>query len=288
MNVRRVALLTGAIALVASAAMAQTPVPPPQTPVTPASPSADDWVGIYAGGNLGHLSTSFNGPTAFPTFTASDGTTHVGESVLIGLTGPLSSGSGTIGLQVGYAGRLTRSLIGALEFQMTKASPAVAVTVGTQAQGLNDFISSDTLALKAASMKSLRARVGTAMTPDLFVYGTFGVAFSSVTATGTFPATVSGGQTFPAASGTDTHTMKGLTIGAGAEYAPFKQGSLRALTVGAEFRHASLGTVAFNFGTVDVYHDASGNPTLEPAIGNITVSVNEFDVRINVRFGAIK
>jgi opacity protein-like surface antigen len=279
-NVGRLALLAGAILLVGSTAHAQTQVPPPQRPASPAAPasaSSDDWTGIYAGGNLGGASTSFSGPVSFSSF-AFNGTTMPGESVAIG---PVSSGSGTIGLQAGYAAHLTRTLIGGLEFQITRASPTVSVTAGDQAKGLNYFIPADTFAMKGGAMKSLRGRLGAAMAPDLLVYGTLGVAFTTVTANGTFP--VSG--SFPAAAGTDIHTMKGVTIGAGAEYAPFKTGTLRAISIGAEFRHASLGTVSFDFGNVDIFQPP---PVFEPAIGVIKVSANEFDVRINVRFGAWK
>lgn len=279
MHVRRLFPLAGALTLIAAVAQAQTQVPPPQVPAqaVPASapaPSANDWTGIYAGGNLGGVSASFNGPVSFASF-ASNGTTTPGESVVIG---PISGGSGTIGLQGGYMAHLTPQLIGGLEFQITHASPTIDVAVGDQAKLLNDFSAGDTLEMKAGAMKSLRARVGATMAPDLLVYGTLGVAFTSVTATGTFPPS----GTRLAGSGTDTRTMKGLSIGAGAEYAPFKYGALRALSIGAEFRHASLGTVPFNFGSLTL----GPGPTTEPAIGTIKVSANEFDVRVNVRFGA--
>lgn len=281
MHVRCLSLLAGALTLMASVAQAQTQVPAPQVPATaapPAAASADDWIGIYAGGNLGGLSASFGGPVSIASFTVS-GATQPGESVKIGPTGSLSDGSGTIGLQVGYADRLTRSLIGALEFQITKAAPTIAMTVGDQAKNLNDFTTATTLGMKTGAMKSLRARVGTAMTPDVFVYGTLGVAFTSVQATGGFPAN----GTLPAVLGVEITTMKGLTIGAGAEYAPFKYGTLRALSIGAEFRHASLGTVPFDFADVTVHQSPL---VVQPAIGTISVSANEFDVRVNVRFGA--
>lgn len=280
MHVRRLVVLTGAVVLAASVAQAQTQVPPPQVPAQAAAPpsqygpSANDWTGVYAGGNLGGVSTSFSGPVSLASFVVA-GTTHPAESVALS---PMSGGSGIIGLQVGYAGRLSPSLIGALEFQLSHASPTIAVAAGSQATSTANFAAADTFDVKAGAMSSLRARVGTAMAPDLFVYGTLGVAFTSVTADGAFPANGS----LPASSGTDTHTMKGLTIGAGAEYAPFKQGNLRALSIGAEFRHAALGTVSFNLGSVNV----QPAPTTQPAIGTISVSSNEFDVRINVRFGA--
>jgi opacity protein-like surface antigen len=178
---------------------------------------------------------------------------------------------------VGYNVKLTSALIGGVEVQLAHASATESESAGPQSAASVFFIPADTFTVDAGRLTSIRGRVGTAMTRDLFLYGTIGVAMTKVTASGVFPAIGS----FQAASGSESHTMKGLTIGVGADYAPFHAGTLRQLTIGAEFRHASLGSQAFDFGDVDIFQPP---PIIEPALGTITLSANEFDVRVNFRY----
>jgi opacity protein-like surface antigen len=126
-------------------------------------------------------------------------------------------------------------------------------------------------------MTSIRARAGTEMMPGLFVYGTVGVAMTKVTVTGTYPAA---GQ-IAAATGFETRTMKGLALGVGGEYAPWKRGNLERLTIGAEFRHAALGTQSFNTANVQV---TAAPGVSETAVAVLSASGNEFDIRVNYRF----
>ena len=234
----------------------------------------DDWTGLYFGANVGHASTTFSGPVAFAGFTSA-GQTQAAETVTLG---PVSAGSGAIGILVGYGVKLVPSLVGAIEVQLTRAGAAPAPQlVGSQATGNSDFIPADSLAVTTGSTKSIRVRAGTPMARGVFIYGTVGVAITPVTTTGIFPAV----GAFPAAGNTQSQTMKGLTIGVGAEVAPFKSPSLRNMTIGAEFRHTSLGTKTFDFGDVDVFQPP---PVVEPALGTVAVSMNEFDVRVIFRF----
>jgi opacity protein-like surface antigen len=244
----------------------------PQAAQSSAS-ATDDWTGLYLGADVGHVSATFSGPVTFAAFTSGHETVAA-ESVTLG---PVSAGSGAIGVQAGYGVRLAPYLVGAIELQFTRApAGTVPQLVGTQAPANGLFSPADTLAVAAGSTTSIRVRAGTAMARDVFVYGTVGVAMTSVTTTGIFPAFGS----FPAAGNSLSRTMKGLTIGVGAEYAPFKSPSLRHMTIGAEFRHASLGSQTFDFGDVAVQSPAPA----QPALGTITVSTNEFDVRVILRF----
>ncbi len=189
----------------------------------------------------------------------------------------MSAGSGAIGVQAGYGIRLAPYLVGAVELQFIRAPAGpVPQLVGAQAPPNGLFNAADSLAVAAGSTTTIRVRAGTSMARHVFVYGTVGVAMTSVTTTGVFPAFGS----FPAAGNSQSRTMKGLTIGVGAEYAPFKSPSLRHMTIGAEFRHASLGSQTFDFGDVAVQSPAPA----QPALGTITVSTNEFDVRVILRF----
>jgi opacity protein-like surface antigen len=275
-SVRVVAVLSSILLLLSTAARAQSASSSPQSPSAVQSTAAplDDWTGLYVGANVGHLSGTFGGPVTFASFTSGSQTVPA-ETVTLG---PVSAGSATVGVQAGYGMKLASYLVGALEVQFTHASPALLPqAVGAQAASKTFFLPTDSLAMTAGSTTSIRLRAGTTMARGVFVYGALGVEMTSVTATGTFPANGS----FPAANGSQSRTMKGLTIGVGAEYAPFKSPSLRHVTMGAEFRHVSLGTEAFDFGDVDVFQPP---PVVEPALGTITVSTNEFDVRVNFRF----
>jgi len=275
-SVRVVAVLSSILLVLSTAARAQSASSSPQSPSAVQSTTVplDDWTGLYVGANVGHVSGTFGGPVTFASFTSASQTVAAETVTLV----PVSAGSAAVGVLAGYGIKLAPYLIGALEVQFTHGSPtSVPQAVGAQATGNAFFIPSDSLAMMAGSTTSIRLRAGTTMARGVFVYGALGVEMTSVTATGSFPANGS----LPAANGSQSRTMKGLTIGVGAEYAPFKSPSLRHVTIGAEFRHSSLGTEAFDFGNVEV----SGPPAVvEPALGTTSVSMNEFDVRVNFRF----
>jgi opacity protein-like surface antigen len=277
-TVRAIAVLLMSILLSCATGVARAQSAPTAQPSAQArqssSTATDDWTGLYFGANVGHASASFSGPVTFAAFTSGSQRTPA-ESVTFG---PASAGSAAIGLQAGYGVRLASSLVGAIEVQFTHAPVApVPQLVGAQAPATGVFIPADSLAVATGSTTSIRMRVGAPMARGVFVYGTVGVMMAPVTTTGIFPAVGS----FPAAGNSQSKTMKGLTIGVGAEFVPFKSPSLRHMTIGAEFRHASLGSQTFDFGDVVV---SQPPPVLEPALGTITVTANEFDVRVIYRF----
>jgi opacity protein-like surface antigen len=276
-NVRFAALFTCGALLVSTPARAQAPATSRQAaPVAASGSSLDDWTGLYFGGSLGGAPTTFTAPITFAGFTAS-GLTEAAETVTVG---PAGAGSLAAGLQVGYGFKLTRTLVAAGELQLAHVSPSLTQAAGPQAAGSQFFLPTDSFTVTGGRVTSIRGRVGTPMRRGLLVYGTIGVAITSVTGTGTFPQVTSAVGVFPAATGTASHTMKGVTIGVGAEYAPFRGPALRSVTIGAEFRHTSFGTVAFDFGDVDIFQPP---PLVEPAMGAVSVSSNEFDIRVNVR-----
>ena len=281
MSVRAVAVLLMSALVsfgtgVARAQSVPTAQPSAQAGQAGQSPStaADDWTGLYFGGAVGHASAAFSGPVTFASVTSGNQTVPAATVTL----GPVSAGSVAIGVQAGYGVLLAPYLVGAIEVQLTRAPVApVPQLVGTQAIAGGPFGPADSVAVTAGKTTSVRVRVGTTMARGAFVYGTLGVAMTSVTATGIFPAVGAA----PAAGNSQSRTMKGLTIGVGAEVAPFKSPSLRHLTIGAEFRHTALGSETFDFGDVDVVQSP---PIVEPALGTITVTANEFEVRAIFRF----
>lgn len=256
----------------AQSASTQTTQPSP----TPAPATVDDWTGVYFGGNFGSVSTTMGGPVTFASFT-SGGSLQPAQSITLPST---SAGSFGIGLQVGYATKLTRALVGGLEFEITHASPTITQTAGAQATANGYFIPTDSFTTSGGKVMSLRLRIGTGMAHGVFVYGTLGAAFTTVTAAGAFPASGS----LPAASGSQSQLMRGLTIGVGAEFA-LPQPSLQGFTIGAEFRHASFGTVTFDFANVNI---APPPVAAQPAFGALSVSANQFEVRISYRIGRVQ
>lgn len=277
MSVRGVAVLMS-ILVSWSTAVAGAQSAPQAAPSSqagqPSAKATDDWTGLYVGAHLGHASATFSGPVTFASVTSGSQTVPA-ETVTLG---PISTGSGSIGVQAGYGVKLAPYLVGAIELQFTHAPAApVPQLVGAQAIANGPFLPGDSLAVTAGSTTLIRMRAGTAMAPGVFVYGTVGVAVTPVTAAGIFPAS----GAVPAAGNSRSRTMKGLTIGVGAEIAPFKSPSLRHMTIGAEFRHTSLGSQTFDVADVDVFQAPT---VVDPALGTMTVHANEFDVRVIFRF----
>jgi opacity protein-like surface antigen len=269
-------VLSSILLVSSTAARAQSASSSPQSPKAVQSTAVplDDWTGLYVGANVGHVSGTFGGPVTLASFTSLSQTVPA-ETVTLG---PVSAGSATVGVQAGYGLKLASYLVGAVEVQFSHASPALpAQALGAQATSKTFFIPTDSLMMTAGSTTSIRLRAGTTMARGVLVYGALGVEMTGVTAMGSFPANGS----IPAVNGSQSRTMKGLTIGVGAEYAPFRSPSLRHVTIGAEFRHTSLGTEAFDFGDLEI---SQPPPVVEPALGAISVSMNEFDVRVNFRF----
>jgi opacity protein-like surface antigen len=265
-------MMTSVFSLLGTAAWAQAGRPPAASPASP----DDSWTGVYVGANVGHVSNTFSGPINFAAV-VSGGTTFPAESLDFG---SVSAGSGIIGIQAGYGIHLTRTLIGGLEVQLTHTSATAATQAGVLPASAAFFIPGDTRTTATGLMTSIRGRAGTTMMPGLLVYGTVGVAMTKVTVTGEFPATTVAGTAIPEANGFETRTMKGLTIGAGAEYAPWKRGNLENLTIGAEFRHAALGTQSFALANVQVTVPAASSV----AVAVVDASANEFEIRVNYRF----
>jgi opacity protein-like surface antigen len=228
---------------------------------------------LYFGANVGHASATLSGPVTFASVTSGSQTLPA-ETVTLG---PVSAGSVAIGVHAGYGVKLAPYLVGAIEVQLTHAPVAPEPQLaGTQAIANGSFIPADSLAVATGSTTSIRMRAGTPMARGAFVYVAVGVAMTSVTSTGIFPAV----GALPAAGNSQSRTMKGLTIGVGAEFEPFRSPGLRHMTIGAEFRHTSLGSQTFDFGDVEI----SQPPIVTPALGTIAVTANEFDVRVIVRF----
>jgi opacity protein-like surface antigen len=275
-TVRLAALLTSAVLVSGTPARAQAPAPARQAAPAAGPSSLDDWTGVYVGATLGAAPTTITAPVSLAGFTA-NGQTVPTATVTVG---PAGAGSLVAGLEAGYAFRLTPALLAAGELELAHVSPSLTQLAGAQAAGSPVFLPTDSFTVRGGHVTSIRLRVGTPMRRGVLLYGTIGAAITSVTGMGSFPALTSPLGVFPAVAGTDSHTMKGVTIGVGADVAPFKRGTLQNVTIGAEFRHTSFGTVAFDFGNVTV---AQPPPLVEPAVGMVSVSSNEFEIRVNMR-----
>ncbi len=273
MRFSRKAVLFVALLLVAapcahaqSTAAADQPSAPKTSAVPPRTPThLADWTGFYAGANIGHASATFAGPISFAAFTTTTGLTIPTNTVPFNTSGGSLSAGGQVGYNVAV-----RNLITGIETTFNIAKPSGNMVAGNTVIGTGDFIPTDSFTASSSWNMSIRGRVG-GVTHGTLIYATAGIAFSNLSISSIFPAT----GVFPAAAGTDAHTVAGATFGFGAEHAIRKN-----IIIGAEYSHTSFGSTSLNLGTVEIFTPPTVN---EPAIGNIKMTTNEFGIRINFR-----
>ena len=118
-----------------------------------------------------------------------------------------------------------------------------------------------------------------------FGYVTGGAAFTRVTMDGNFIATTVGGIPFPASAGSDSKTLAGFTVGAGALYALSQNWE-----VGAEYRYSQYQGADFGLGPVAaVCGFAPGGANVPTCVstdvtGHKDLRTHEFLVKLNYRF----
>jgi outer membrane immunogenic protein len=147
----------------------------------------------------------------------------------------------------------------------------------TLATGSGQFVPGDSFATHSHWEMSFRPRAGYTWN-KLLVYATGGLAFAGVYAKSNFIATTTGGVTFPASTGSDTHTLTGGTIGGGVEYAVLKK-----WRVAGEYRYSGYAHASFNLGTVAVTFNNPGF-TYAPARASVGLRTSEFIIKVNRKF----
>jgi outer membrane immunogenic protein len=228
-------LLTSAavLALSASAAFASD-LPTHKAPPPPPPPAPFSWTGFYIGAEGG-----FGWGQENDNF----------SSLPIGIPADSFNVSGPIGgVKAGYDQQFNSLVIG-----VVADIEASGIHGGKSYSAIvTEGISAGSLSMHNTWQSSLRARAGVAF-DRLLIYGTGGVAFANDQETAYYAYTpnLSNG---PSWSGSQTRTLVGWTVGAGAEYAFDNHWS-----ASAELRYANFGRGSYSVtGSGEVFNYKAG------------------------------
>jgi outer membrane immunogenic protein len=215
---------------VCSPAMAAPPLPPP-VPFY-------NWTGFYIGGNAGYSwgqgAVQYNEPTLG----------FFGLPTSISGSNQLNGGIG--GFQAGYNWQINNLWIVGLETDIQKSSETANKTSNfphtfNDGESTSLFNLSGTLSSKIDWFGTVRGRVGYLIIPTVFVYGTGGLAYGQVNASGTFSDSFCTPAPACTWSFNQTATKVGWALGAGFEGAiP----SSRNWSWKVEYLHIDLGSLS--------------------------------------------
>jgi outer membrane immunogenic protein len=225
-----------------------------------------NWSGCYVGGNVGGKWGRFRESVATPAGTATIlglGTTTFAADFYD--LGSVSASSfvvgGQLGCRVETADHWVFGLEGDFDWQNLNATSVVA----PRPAGGSIFIPGDVFGNRSRWQSSVRGVAGRTW-DRWFAYVTGGVAFTRVSMDSTFIATTVAGIPFPASAGSDSKTLAGWTVGAGAAYALGGNWEL-----GGEYRFTGYQGADFGLGSVAA---VCGFTTAVAGPGPVCVSTN--------------
>jgi outer membrane immunogenic protein len=240
---------------------------------------AYNWTSCYVGANGGwkggRFRESATSPAGIATAPGFAATPFVADSIALG---GLNADSGAVGGQIGCRWETPSQWVFGAEgdFDWTDLHG----TVIERTAGASAFIPGDSYDNRAHWESSVRGILGRAFDKWL-VYGTGGLAITNVTMTGNFIATTVGAIPFPASAGSDSKTLYGFTVGAGAAYAFAPNWD-----VGAEYRYSQYDGQDFNLGGVAAICFPRGAGCTNTAVtGHKDLTTNEVLLKINYHFG---
>src|SRR3984957_1040482 len=214
---------------------------PPMAPVV-----AYNWTGCYGGVNGGWKGGRFDEnartPAGIATVPGGGAPTPFAADYID--LGHLNADSGAVGVQVGCRWQTPSQWVFGVEGDFDWTDLHGTITERTPGTGNSVFIPGDYYDNRARWQFSVRGNVGRAFDKWL-VYGTGGLAITDVKMTGNYIATTNFGIPFPASTGSDSQTLYGFTVGAGAAYAFAPNWD-----VGAEYRYSQYGGADFHLGPV--------------------------------------
>ena len=246
-----------------------------------------NWTGCYVGANggwkSGHFRDSVDTPAGVAVIPTLANTPFAADHLDLG---GLNADSGAIGGQVGCRWETASHWVFGVEGDFDWTDLHGTLTARTPGTGASVFVPGDSFGNRARWESSERGIIGRSFDKWL-IYATGGLAITDVRMDSNFIATTNGGVPFPASAGSDSKTLYGFTIGAGAAYALSKNWD-----VGAEYRYSKYNGDDFGLGTVAaVCGRTAGN--LAPgavacfntnATGHKDLSTNEILFRLNYRF----
>ncbi|QFR34945.1 TonB-dependent receptor domain-containing protein [Ancylobacter sp. TS-1] len=206
--------------------------------------NGERWTGLYAGGSIGYGFGSIDGTT-----TLADGSyapRAFSESANETFQG------GVWGGQAGYNYQFSNGVVVGVEADLLHAGMGSSAVLGAteSATLITNRMTEAQTDYSFDWLATVRAKAGYAVTDQLLVYGTAGVAFLRETEERTqyvsnfADATNPGGnRTALSFSETSARTRTGFTVGGGAEYAINDRWSVKA-----EYAFAGFGAESFNFG----------------------------------------
>lgn len=254
--------------------------------VSPVAVSTIRWSGCYVGGNGGVKFGRFHDSAS----------TAAGNAVIPGAgarvfaadsidLGTINATSGVIGGQIGCRWESADHWVIGAEGDFDWNNLNGTVTERTFGTGNSIFIPGDIYGNRARWQSSARLVLGRTW-DRWFGYVTGGAAFTRVTMDGSFIATIANGVPFPASAGSDSKTLAGWTVGAGALYALSQNWE-----IGAEYRYSQYQGADFGLGPVAAVCAFTTNTPGQPVTcvntdvtGHKDLRTHEFLVKLNYRF----
>jgi len=238
MTASKFALLATTLLVASPALAADLTYEPAAAPAAVAAPFS--WTGFYVGLNAGYgwgdVDTSENSMTTTGPLVGLSPGTLIPAATFLGADSSASADGILGGAQIGYNYQVGTWVFGA-EADYQAADLKTSDSFLGSPQGPYYQTSAE-----LQSFGTLRARVGYAI-DNVLIYGTGGLAVGQGKAGLTIQGGVPGGFTGPEYSQTDSKTMVGYAIGAGAEWAIAHSN----WSVKAEYLYTDFGSKTFDF-----------------------------------------
>jgi outer membrane immunogenic protein len=251
----------------------------PVAPFTkaPAVDAAPGWAGWYAGLNAGYIDGSSKVSTD-AVVTSVSSFPQTASDMANGATDRLSTGNGGFigGAQIGYNFTLSPVFLAGLEADIqgsslrgrANASTQVSTVIGSDnGPGTGVWQTNIAASRGLDYIGTVRARLGTTVTPDLLLYVTGGLAYGAVKSSTTINQTIDLINAPPptTTSGSFSGIRAGYTVGGGAEWMVASKWSVKA-----EYLYYDLGSVAYATGgaSIDV------RPTSLPGTGIAAIATS--------------
>jgi outer membrane immunogenic protein len=271
-----------AIALLAGPAVAaDLPLKAPPLPV-----AVYNWTGCYVGLNAGWKGGRFRDRADAPGGTAVipgvPRTTFPDDHIDLG---SLDTDSAAGGGQIGCRWETASHWVFGVEADADATDLHGTITQRTLSTTNNTFVPGDTYDNRSRWEASFKGIIGRSFGQWL-LYGTGGLAVANVSMGANYPTVVVNGLPFPASAGSQSKTLTGFTVGAGAAYAITNN-----LDIGAEYRYSQytgsdfgLGSVAGFCAFTTAIPGQTFGCTNTTVTGHKDLTTNEVLFRINYKF----
>jgi outer membrane immunogenic protein len=257
------------LALAQGASAADMPVK------APAAIVAQNWTGLYVGGNIGY---GWGQSSSTELFTDSNTPTNLGDCCTAGFSrgtiGSLNPSGGFIGAQIGYNRQVAPNWVLGVEADI-HYSAIKGSTAGRFTNPLGTFPTDGTAEQKLQWFGTVRGRAGFVTAPGFLLYVTGGLAFGQIKYS-MLASEVPPGDLYISNMNADT-TRAGFTVGGGVERMINNRLSWKA-----EYQYIDLGSVD---ATAPVLFKATGLPTGETANSSVQNRFHTVRLGLNYKVG---